>query len=115
MLRGEGTEHRRNGKRRAFDFDRGRQLAMQVRDRLGSGVAVVGSARDGKAGVVVAVTADLVRAGVSAAAIAAGAAVIVGGGSSRDPELSQAGGPRGDLVGEALEEAGRLAAEALRG
>ncbi|OFW66879.1 MAG: alanine--tRNA ligase [Actinobacteria bacterium RBG_16_68_21] len=92
-----------------------RQLAMQVRDRLGSGVAVIGSARDGKAGVVVVVTPDLARAGVSAASIAAAAASIVGGGASRDPELSQAGGPHGDRIGDALEEAGRIAAEALRG
>ena len=33
-----------------------RQLAIQVRDRLGSGVVVLGSERDGKAGLVVAVT-----------------------------------------------------------
>ena len=92
-----------------------RQLAMQLRDRLGSGVAVLGSARDGKAGVVVAVTPDLVPRGVSAASIAAVAAGIVGGGASRDQELAQAGGPHGDRIEDALEAAGRVATEALRG
>ncbi len=92
-----------------------RQLAMQVRDRAGSGIAVLGAERDGKAGLVVAVTADLARSGVSAADIARAAATIVGGGASRDPELSQAGGPNGDRLGDALEEAGRLATEALHG
>ena len=101
--------------RDGLESDALRQLAMQVRDRLGSGVAVIGSARAGKAGVVVAVTSDLARSGVSAATIAGAAAAIVGGGASRDPELAQAGGPKGDRIGDALEEAGRLATEALRG
>ena len=92
-----------------------RLLAMQVRDRLGSGIAVLGTVRDGKAGLVAVVTADLVAAGVSAAAIVGAAAKVVGGGASRDPELSQAGGPHGDRVGDALAEARRAAATALGG
>jgi alanyl-tRNA synthetase len=92
-----------------------RLLAMQVRDGIGTGVAVIGSARDGKAGLVVAVTSDLAGSGVSAAVIAGAAAAIVGGGSSRDPELAQAGGPKGDRIADALDEAGRVASEALGG
>ncbi|HEX9977484.1 MAG TPA: DHHA1 domain-containing protein, partial [Acidimicrobiia bacterium] len=101
--------------REGLQPDELRQLAMQIRDRLGSGVVVVGSARAGKAGVVVAVTPELARSGVSAAEIAGAAAAVLGGGASRDPELSQAGGPHGDRIGDALEEAGRIATEALGG
>jgi alanyl-tRNA synthetase len=90
-----------------------RLLAMQVRDRLGSGIAVLGTVRDGKAGLVAVVTPDLVATGVSAAGIVGAAAKVVGGGASRDPELSQAGGPHGDRVGDALAEARRAAAAAL--
>jgi len=90
-----------------------RQLGMQVRDRMGSGIAVLGSARDGKAGLVVVVSKDLVPAGVNASEIAGPAARLLGGGSSRDPELAQAGGPDGDRLGDGLEEAARLARESL--
>jgi alanyl-tRNA synthetase len=92
-----------------------RALTLQVRDRLGSGLVVLGAQRDGKAALVAAASKDLVEAGVSAAAIAAGAARVVGGGGSRDPELAQAGGPRGEELSEALETARRLGREALKG
>ena len=50
-----------------------------------------------------AVTKDLVERGVSAADLVMTGAKILGGGGSRDPELSQAGGPKGDRIGEALD------------
>ncbi len=96
-----------------FDPEALRLLALQVRDRLGSGIAVIGVLREGKAALVAAVTRDLVQRGVSAAAVVAPAARILGGGGSRDPELSQAGGPNGDRLGDALAEARRSAREAL--
>ena len=45
------------------------------------------------------VTEDLVDAGVSAGDIAGAGAAILGGGGSRDPKLSQAGGPQVDAIG----------------
>ena len=92
-----------------------RLLALQLRDRLGSGIAVIGSEREGKAGLVAVVTRDLVANGVSAAAVLGPAAKLVGGGASRDPELCQAGGPRGDRLGDALAEARRSARAAVSG
>ncbi|MDX1692000.1 MAG: alanine--tRNA ligase, partial [Acidimicrobiia bacterium] len=91
-----------------------RALALQVRERLGSGIAVIGGSRDGKAGLVAAATKDAVQAGVSAGDLLQGVARIVGGGGSRDPELAQAGGPKGDLLADALDEARRVFGEALR-
>jgi len=90
-----------------------RQLGMQVRDRMGSGIAVLGSSRDGKASLVVVVSRDLVTHGVDAAEIAGPAAKLLGGGSSRDPELAQAGGPLGNRLGDGVEAAARLARESL--
>jgi alanyl-tRNA synthetase len=90
-----------------------RLLALQIRDRMGSGVAVVGAARDGKGSLVTVVSADLVPTGISAAVIAAAGAAVLGGGASRDPELAQAGGPAGDRLGDALDAARRTALEAL--
>jgi alanyl-tRNA synthetase len=89
-----------------------RALAYQVRDKLGSGIGVIGSTRDGKGALIGFVSSDLVAAGVSAADVIRPGAEILGGGGSRDPELAQAGGPRGDELEAALEairEAGRRA------
>jgi alanyl-tRNA synthetase len=91
-----------------------RTLAFQLRDRLGSGIGVLGAAHDGKAGLLVFVSPDLVADGVSAGTIVRAGAAVVGGGGSPDPELAQAGGPHGDRVPDAVEEAAGAAREALR-
>jgi alanyl-tRNA synthetase len=92
-----------------------RALAIQVRDRIGSGFVVLGAERDGKGGLVGVLTRDLVESGLSAGELLAGPARLMGGGGSRDPELSQAGGPQGDKLPEALEAAREAGAAALRG
>lgn len=92
-----------------------RALAIQLRDRMTSGVGVVGSVDDGKAALIAFVTPDLVADGVSAGDLVAEAARIVGGGASRDPSLAQAGGPRGDELESALGAALAAAREALGG
>lgn len=80
-----------------------REVGVQVRDRLGSGVVVLGSKVDGKGALLGVVSRDLVERGVSAADIVLVGARILGGGGSRDPELSQAGGPEGAKVEAALD------------
>ena len=80
-----------------------REVGVQVRGRLGSGVVVLGSRTDGKGALVGVVSADLVGRGVSASELVMAGARVLGGGGSRDPELSQAGGPRGDRMEEALD------------
>ena len=80
-----------------------REVGAGVRDRLGSGVTALGARNGGKGGLVALVSKDLVEAGVSAAELAAPGARVLGGGGSRDPELSQAGGPHGEKLAEALE------------
>ncbi len=101
--------------RRGLAPDELRALAIQVRDRLGRGLVVVGAEREGKASLVAAASRDLVASGLSAAAVLGPAARLLGGGSSRDPELAQAGGPHGDRLPEALEAAREAGREALRG
>ena len=80
-----------------------REVGVQVRERLGSGVVVLGSKVDGKGALLGLVTRDLIEQGLSAADLVLVGARILGGGGSRDPELSQAGGPKGARVGEALD------------
>ncbi|MEZ5176022.1 MAG: alanine--tRNA ligase [Acidimicrobiia bacterium] len=90
-----------------------RSLAFQVRDRIDSGVGVMSSVSDGKAALVVFVTDDLADRAVSAGAIAQAGATILGGGSSRDRRLAQAGGPNTAAMDEALAAATDAARTAI--
>ena len=81
-----------------------RRLALGVRDRIdGSAVVVLGSVHGGKGALVGVLTPDLVEAGLSAAELIKPGADVLGGGGSRDPEMAQAGGPKGDGLAEALD------------
>ena len=99
--------------REGLDSDELRALAYQVRERLGQGVGVLGSVRNGKGALLAFVSKDLVASGVSAAGIIAEAAGVLGGGGGKDPELAQAGGPKGDLIEDALDVAKASARAAL--
>jgi alanyl-tRNA synthetase len=88
-----------------------REAADTLRDRLGSGVVVLGAEKDGKASLLVAVTKDLggkVHAGNLISALAA----HVGGRGGGRPDLAQAGGPDAQGLPRAIEAAsGALAAQ----
>jgi alanyl-tRNA synthetase len=68
-----------------------REFSDQLRDRLPSGVIVLGSALDGKANLLVAVSKDLLGR-LSAGELIKPLAVQVGGKGGGRPELAQAGG-----------------------
>jgi alanyl-tRNA synthetase len=102
-------------KQEGLSGDELRALAFQIRDRLGSGIGVLGSTSDGKGALIAFVSDDLVADGVSAGELIGPAARILGGGGSRDARLSQAGGPKGDRLDDALEEALNAAREAVVG
>jgi alanyl-tRNA synthetase len=89
-----------------------RELADQVRDRMESGVLILGSAHGGKAGLLVAVTKDLTKR-LQAGALIKQLAAMVGGGGGGRPDLAQAGGSKPEQLSEALAAAPRLIAEAL--
>ncbi len=93
--------------------DGARSLAFQIRDRVGSGVGVVGSLNGGKASLVVVVSDDLVERGVTAGTLAATGAQVLGGGASRDPKLAQAGGPNAGEIDAAIQSAVSAARDAL--
>jgi alanyl-tRNA synthetase len=93
-----------------------RRLALATRDVIGTGVvALVGRSPDHKkAGIVVAVSKDLVDRGVSAAEIAAAGADALGGGTAKSPEVVVGGGTNVEGVDDAValvraEAAGALA------
>jgi alanyl-tRNA synthetase len=89
-----------------------RELADQVRDRMDSGVLILGSAHGGKAGLLVAVTKDLTKR-LQAGALIKQLAAMVGGGGGGRPDLAQAGGSKPEQLNEALAAAPRLITEAL--
>ncbi|MDH3471449.1 MAG: alanine--tRNA ligase [Acidimicrobiia bacterium] len=90
-----------------------RSLVLQIRERLGTGVAIVGSSLGGKGSLVAVVSPDLVAKGLSAGEIVTLAGAELGGGGSKDPELAQAGGPNGSNLDAALDVARRDAVAAL--
>ncbi|MFM8304391.1 MAG: alanine--tRNA ligase [Actinomycetota bacterium] len=113
-----GADGRVVAVRRDLAPDDLRLLALAVRDALGSGVvALVGLAPpDGaKPAIVVAVTRDLVDQGLSAAAIAAPAARLLGGGTAKNAEVVVGGGKHPEAVDAALEAVRAEAAAMLAG
>ena len=76
----------------ASDADSFRRLGEQLRERLGSGVVVLGTILDGKPLLLVAVSADQVKAGRHAGTIVKALATKLGGGGGGRPDFAQAGG-----------------------
>jgi len=89
------------------------KLAVAVRDAIGAPAAVVlGSADDGRAGIVAAVDKGTASSGVKAAALIAQAARAIGGGAGGRDDVATGGGKNVEGLPEALRLA-RAAAEEL--
>ncbi len=86
----------------ASDADSLREVGDWLRDKLGSGVVVLGSVLNGRPMLVVMVTQDLVARGFDASVIAKGAAKAIQGGGGGRPDVAQAGGRLADKLEEAL-------------
>ena len=99
--------------RRDVGVDALRSLAQSLKGKLGSGVIVLGTAGDGKANLVGAVTKDLAQKGISARDLLAPGAALLGGGAGGKPDLAISGGPSADKIDEAIESVARAAKDAL--
>jgi alanyl-tRNA synthetase len=81
-----------------------RGLIDDGKKQVGSGVvAVVGVTEDGKAGLAVGVTDDLVERISAVDLVRAGAEALGGKGGGGRPDMAQAGGPDGSKAQAALE------------
>ncbi len=81
-----------------------RSLVDDGKAQVGSGVvAIVGVTEDGKAGLAVGVTKDLVEKISAVDLVKAGSAALGGKGGGGRPDMAQAGGPDGSKAGAALE------------
>jgi alanyl-tRNA synthetase len=79
-----------------------REMADRMRDKVNSGVVVLGAAADGKAMLVVTVSKDLAGR-YSASDIVKRLAEIVGGTGGGRPDMAQAGGSRPEKLAEAID------------
>jgi alanyl-tRNA synthetase len=84
-----------------------RQLADAHRDRIKSGVVMIGSATDGRVSLVVAVTKDLVPK-VHAGQLVKQLAPIVGGSGGGRPDFAEAGGKDSTKIPDAFAEGRKL-------
>jgi alanyl-tRNA synthetase len=91
---------------RVDNLDRGqmRTLVDNMRNKLGSGVVVLGSVQDGKVALIVGVTADLTKR-VQAGKIIKPVAEKVGGSGGGRPDMAEAGGKDPAQLDAALNEA----------
>ncbi len=78
-----------------------REVGDRVRDRLGSGVAVLGGVIEGKAALIALVSKDLTGR-IKAGELVNRVAQVVGGKGGGRPDMAQAGGPMADKIGDAI-------------
>ena len=81
-----------------------RDLADRFKDRIKSGIVILGSPSEGKALLIVIVTKDLTDR-FHAGKIVKQLAALVGGGGGGRPDMAQAGGPQPEKLDLALEKA----------
>jgi alanyl-tRNA synthetase len=86
-----------------------RELSDTLRDKVGSGVVVLGAAAEGKALLLALVTKDLVGR-FHAGEIIKALAPLVGGGGGGRPDLAQAGGQNPAGLPEAMAQVPELVA-----
>lgn len=89
----------------AAGMDDLRSAADMLRDRLKSGVAVLGAVSGDKVNFVAMATAAAVGRGIHAGNIVKAAATVAGGGGGGRPDMAQAGGKQPEKIREALDAA----------
>lgn len=82
-----------------------RNTADMINDRMKTGIIILGTVIEGKVALVVKVTDDLVKKGISAVPIVRGISKTVGGGGGGRPNMAQAGGKNPECLDEAVKKA----------
>ena len=98
------------------DVDGGelRNLGDQMKEKIGEGVVLLASAKNGKVSLVAMVTGEAQKKGAHAGNLVRAAAKIVGGGGGGRPNMAQAGGKNPDAIPELIKQAPELLAEQLK-
>lgn len=95
----------------APSMDKLREMGDWLRDKLGSGVVVLGTVLNEKPQLLAMVTPDLVKQGYHAGNLVKGLAPIVGGGGGGRPDVAQAGGRDSTKLDVALQQVGDVLAK----
>lgn len=91
-----------------------RDLGDQLKDKLGQGVVVLASVKDGKVSLLAMVTDEAQKKGAHAGNLVKAAAAIVGGGGGGRPNMAQAGGKNPEKVPEAISKIPQLVEEQIK-
>ncbi|MDD2554428.1 MAG: DHHA1 domain-containing protein, partial [Desulfotomaculaceae bacterium] len=102
------------GQAAAPDMDSLRGMVDLLRDKVESGVIVLGSTAGDKVNLVAAVTKDLLKSGLHAGKLIKEVAAVVGGGGGGRPEMAQAGGKDPSRLNEAIEKTYQVVADQIR-
>jgi alanyl-tRNA synthetase len=97
----------------ATDMETLREMTDWFRDRLSTGVIVLGAVMNDRPGFVAAVTSDLVARGLHAGKLIKATAQIVGGGGGGKPTMAQAGGRDVSRLKEAIDAVPHLVRQLL--
>ncbi|MET3700003.1 alanyl-tRNA synthetase [Bacillus oleivorans] len=84
------------------DMNQLRNMVDDLKEKLGSGVILLGTASDDKVQLIAGVTKDLVEKGYHAGKLIKEAAAICGGGGGGRPDMAQAGGKNPEKLDEAI-------------
>lgn len=103
------------GRTEATSAESLREAADHLRDRLKSGVVVLGTVIDGKPSLVAMATADAVGRGAHAGRLIKDVAAVVGGGGGGRPEMAQAGGRDASKLDTALARVPEILTRQLNG
>lgn len=90
-----------------------REMGDWFRDRLGSGVVVLGTVINNKPSFIATVTQDLIKQGLHAGKLVKEVAQVVGGGGGGKPNMAQAGGKDPSRLDEALAKVDSLVSDAI--
>jgi len=95
------------------DMNALRNLGDDFKNKLGTSVVVLASAKDGKVNLIAMATDDAVKKGAHAGNIIKASAALVGGGGGGRPNMAQAGGKNPAGIADALAKAVEIAKEQL--
>lgn len=96
----------------SLDRETLRQVAEELKNRIGSGIVVLGTETQGKASLVIMVTKDLTER-IKANEIIRPVAKVIQGGGGGKPDLAEAGGKDPSAMSKALEKSFQVIGETL--
>lgn len=85
-----------------------RTLGDSIKEKIGSGIAVLAAQTDGRIVFLAAATPDAVKAGVHAGKVIKELTAIAGGSGGGKPDMAQGGGKDASKIDEALEKAAKI-------